>query len=158
MRVAPTLQGGIRIDADCAEDWLMLDMICVDAAGVPGKPLYDRLAEKMASDQDWEEFVAPDIRSQFSDQVTHVSRSISSAQRDEDQAGAVIIEKGDCITWYGAINQARMTLEQVYTMSELDRSAELDDLDELSDKIRLALMRSDFYTAFQSILLDYVLG
>lgn len=157
MKLAPTFQGGIRIDADCAEDWLMLDAICGDAAGVPGKPLYDRLAEKMPTDPDWEEFVAPDIRDQFSYQIVHVSRSISSAQRGEDQVGVVLVEKEDCMTWYGALNQARMTLELVYQVSELDEYADLDDLAEISEEMRMALVRSHFYSAFQSLLLDYVI-
>jgi len=67
MKLAPTLEGGLRIDADAVEDWMVLDAICADAAGMPGESLYDRLSEKMVRDDDWEEFVAPDIRDQFSD-------------------------------------------------------------------------------------------
>ena len=87
MKLAPTLQGGLRIDADGAEDWIVLDAICADATALPGPPLYDQVSEHMPDDADWEEFVAPDIRSQFSDQIAHVSRAISSAQRDENQMG-----------------------------------------------------------------------
>ncbi|MGJ8657476.1 MAG: hypothetical protein ACSHX6_13590 [Akkermansiaceae bacterium] len=157
MKLAPTLQGGLRIDADSLEDWMVLDAICADAASLPGAPLYDRLSEKMPKDPDWEEFVAPDIRSQFSDQVTHVSRALSAAPMDEDQAGSIFISKDDAPIWYGALNQARMTLEHIYQISELDEFVELDELGDIGDAKRSAVIRSHFYSTFQCLLLDYVL-
>ncbi len=157
MKLAPTLQGGLRIDADSLEDWMVLDAICADAASLPGAPLYERLSEKMPKDPDWEEFVAPDIRSQFSDQVTHVSRAISAAPMDEEHAGSIFISKEEAPVWYGAINQARMTLEHLFQISELDEFIDLDDLGEISDAKRSAVIRSHFYSTFQSLLLEYVL-
>ena len=157
MKLAPTLQGGLRIDADCAEDWIILDAICEDAAALPGPPLYDQLSEHMPKDPDWEEFVAPDIRDQFSDQIIHVSRAISSAQRDENQVGAVFVSKNDAMIWYGAINQARITLEQLYQVSKLEDFVEVDGMDEVSDERHSALVRSHFYSTIQSLLLEYVL-
>lgn len=157
MKLAPTLQGGLRIDADSLEDWMVLDVICADASNLPGAPLYERLSEKMPKDPDWEEFVAPDIRSQFSDQITHVSRAISSASMDESHAGSIFISKEDAEVWYGAINQARMTLEQQFQISEMDEFVDLDELGELSEEKRSAVIRGHFYSTFQSLLLEYVL-
>ena len=157
MKLAPTLQGGLRIDADTVEDWMVLDAICADAASLPGVPLYDRLSEKMPKDADWEEFVVPEIRSQFSDQVTHVSRALSAAARDEDQVGCVFISKEDAPIWYGAVNQARMTLEHVYKLSDLGEFEELEELGDLGDERLSAVVRSHFYSTFQSLLLEYVL-
>lgn len=157
MKLAPTLQGGLRIDADSLEDWMVLDAICADASNLPGAPLYERLSEKMPKDPDWEEFVAPDIRSQFSDQITHVSRAISSASMDESHAGSIFISKEDAEVWYGAINQARMTLEQQFQISEMDEFVDLDELGELTEEKRSAVIRGHFYSTFQSLLLEYVL-
>jgi len=157
MKLAPTLQGGLRIDADCAEDWLILDAICADAAALPGPPLYDQLSENMEKDPDWEEFVAPEIRSQFSDQIVHVSRAISSAQRDENQVGAVFVSKNDAMIWYGAINQARISLEQLYQVSKIENFIDSDGTDEISDEKHSALVRGHFYSMMQSVLLEYVL-
>jgi len=157
MKLAPTLQGGLRIDADSLEDWMVLDSICANAASLPGPPLYDRLSEKMTRDPDWEEFVAPDIRSHFSDQISHVSRAISAAPMDEGQAGSIFITKEDAPIWYGALNQARMSLEQLYQISELDEFLELDDLGDISDMKRSAVISNHFYSTFQSLLLEYVL-
>jgi hypothetical protein len=157
MKIAPTLKGGLRIDADSLEDWMVLDAICADAATLPGAPLYERLSEKMVTDSDWEEFVAPDIRSQFSDQITHVSRAISSAPMDEDQAGSIFISSEDAPIWYGAINQARMTLEHIFQISEIADFVDLDELGDIGAEKRSALIRSHFYSYFQCILLEYVL-
>ena len=157
MKLAPTLQGGLRIDADSQEDWMVLDAICADAASLPGAPLYDRLSEKMKKDADWEEFVAPDIRSQFSDQIAHVSRAISSAAMDEDHVGSIFISKEDAPTWYGAINQARMTLEHHYQLSKLDEFVDLDELGDIGEEKRSAVIRGHFYSTFQCLLLEYVL-
>ncbi len=157
MKLAPTLEGGLRIDADAAEDWIVLDAICVDATSLPGLSLYDRLSEKMVKDPDWEEFVVPEIRSQFSDEVTHVSRALSAAARDDDQIGSLFITREDAPIWYGAINQARMTLEHVYKLSDLDEFAELDELGDLGQEKLSAVVRGHFYSTFQSLLLEYVL-
>jgi len=157
MKLAPTLQGGFRIDADGPEDWIVLDAICADAVALPGPPLYDQLSENMPNDPDWEEFVAPDIRSQFSDQIAYVSRAISSAPRDENQVGSIAIASEDAMTWYGAINQARMTLEQLYQVSKIEDFGDLDEINGLSEEKHSALVRSHFYSALQSLLLDYVL-
>ena len=157
MKLAPTLQGGLRIDADSLEDWMVLNAICADATGLSGSPLYDRLSEKMPKDPDWEEFVAPDIRSQFSDQVSHVSRAISAAPMDEEQAGSIFISKEDAPIWYGAINQARMTLEHLFQLSEINEFVDIEDLGDISDEKRSAVIRAHFYSTFQCILLEYVL-
>jgi hypothetical protein len=157
MRLAPILRGGIRIDADSLDDWMVLNAICTDAANLPGVPLYDRLAQKMPRDPDWEEFVAPDIRSQFSDQIDHVSRAISSASKDEEYAGSVFITREDASQWYGALNQARMTLEQIYHLSELGDFVALDDLGAIGDEKRSAVIRGHFYSTFQCLLIEYVL-
>lgn len=156
MKLAPTLQGGLRIDADSLEDWMVLDAICADASSLPGPPLYERLSENMKRDPDWEEFVLPDIKNQFSDQVSHISRAISSAPMDEEHAGSIFISENDAPDWYGAINQARMSLEHQYQISELDEELDLDELD-LSDERHSAVIRGHFYSTFQSLLLEYVL-
>lgn len=157
MRLAPTLKGGLRIDADSLDDWMVLNAICSDAASLPGPPLYDRLSEKMPKDPDWDEFVAPDIRSQFSDQIDHVATAISSAPRNEEHAGSIFISKEDAHIWYGALNQARMTLEKMYHLGELADFISLDDLGDIGDEKRSAVIRGHFYSTFQCLLLEYVL-
>eukprot|EP00112_Aurelia_sp_Birch-Aquarium-sp1_P004303 Seg14856.2 transcript_id=Seg14856.2/GoldUCD/mRNA.D3Y31 product="hypothetical protein" protein_id=Seg14856.2/GoldUCD/D3Y31 len=157
MTIPPTLEGGLRIDADSLNDWMLLELICTDAANLPGAPLYDRLSSQMEKDEDWEEFVEPDIKNQFSEQITYVSRAISSAPRDEEHAGSVHITKDDAMQWYGALNQARMSLEHQHDLSKVVDAVDEEDIDQLEPHLQGALIRGRFYTTAQSLLLDYVL-
>jgi len=157
MDATPTLNGGLRIDADSLHDWMILELICADATSLPGAPLYDRLSSEMEKDEDWEEFVVPDIKSQFSEQIAYVSRAISAAARDEDHAGSVFITKDDALIWYGALNQARISLEHQYELSKLLQSMTPEVLESLDIEIHAALIRGQFYGETQNMLLDYVL-
>ena len=155
--MAPTLDGGLRIDADSLTDWMILELICADATSLPGPPLYDQLASKMEQNDDWKEFVVPDIVTQFEEQITHISRAISSAPRDEEHAGSIFITKEDAIIWYGAVNQARLSLEQQHGISKLEDILTEKDLEALDSDVRAAVIRGHFYTSIQSLLLEYVL-
>ncbi len=157
MKMAPTLDGGLRIDADSLTDWMILELICADAARLPGSPLYEQLSSHLEKDDDWKEFVEPDIKSQFSEQITHVSRALSTATKDETHAGSIFITPQNAPIWYGAINQARLSLEKQFNLSKLDHIDDEDDLADLDDDLRGAVIRNHFYTAIQSLLLDYVL-
>ncbi len=157
MRIAPTLKGGLRLDADSKDDWMLLNAICADAVCLPGPPLYDRLSKNMPKDRDWEEFVAPDIRSQFSDQIEYVLSAISDAPKDEEHAGSIFISKEDAPHWYGTINQARMTLEHMFHLSELNDFVDLNELGDIGEDKRSAVIRGHFYSTFQCLLLEYVM-
>lgn len=155
--MAPTLEGGLRIDADSLTDWMILELICADATSLPGPPLYDQLSSRMEQDDDWKEFVVPDIVNQFNDQITCVSRAISSAPRDEDHAGSIFIKEEDAIAWYGAVNQARLSLEKQHSLSKLEEIISEEDLENLNPNVRAAVIRNHFYNSIQSLLLDYVM-
>lgn len=157
MTMAPTLEGGLRIDADSLSDWMILELICADATNLPGPPLYDHISSRMEQNDDWKEFVVPDIVTQFDEQVTFVSRAISSAARDEDHAGSVFITKEDAMTWYGTVNQARLSLEKQYDLSKIDEIENEKDLDALDNDTRAAVIRNHFYTSIQSLLLEFVM-
>ncbi|GAA5494624.1 hypothetical protein SAMN02745181_3097 [Rubritalea squalenifaciens DSM 18772] len=154
MRVAPTLEGGLRIDADNPHDWLILEMICTDAANMPGKCLPDRLSAFMETDDDWDEFVTPELRDQFASQIVHVSKAISSAEKENDLTGSLFIQAADAETWYGAINQARLSLEAQFRLSNYTDEEEIDEED---THILAAYVRNQFYSSMQSILLEYLI-
>ncbi len=154
--MAPTLEGGLRIDADSLTDWMILELICADATSLPGPPLYDQISSRMEQNEDWKEFVVPDIVTQFNDQVTFVSRAISAAPRDEGHAGSIFITKEDAMIWYGTVNQARLSLEKQYGLSKIEDIPNPEDLDELESDVRAAVLRNHFYTSIQSLLLDFV--
>lgn len=157
MRVAPTLDNSLRIDAESPFDWLILEMICTDAANLPGPPLAKRLANKIKDKEDWTEFVIPDLHSQFSEQVNHVSLTLSAANKNDDLTGSIYIPHSDADIWYGAINQARISLEHQY---EISRYADITHIEEISEErheLRKALIRYHFYTRVQSMLLEYII-
>lgn len=155
--MAPTLEGGLRIDADSLTDWMILELICADASSLPGPPLYDQISSKMVQNDDWKEFVVPDIVTQFDEQISYVSRAISSAPRDEEHAGSIFITKKDAMTWYGAVNQARLSLEKQHSLSKLEDIITKEDLQDLDPEVRAAVVRNHFYTSIQSLLLDFVM-
>lgn len=155
--MAPTLEGGLRIDADSLTDWMILELICADATRLPGPPLYDQISSRMEQNDDWKEFVVPDIVTQFEEQITYVSRAISSAPRDEEHAGSVFISKEDAMTWYGTVNQARLSLEKQHNLSTHEDLDTEEDLEKLEPELRAAVIRNHFYTSIQTLLLEFVL-
>lgn len=102
MKVAPTLDGGLRIDAEGLRDWEILRMIVPDAVA-QGRDLAARLADGMANgdaDDDWRELVEPELRSLFDSQLAKVARAVETAASDcHDTAGCVTIARADAETW-----------------------------------------------------------
>lgn len=158
MRVAPTLDKRLRIDAESPFDWLILEMICTDAANLLGPTLAQQLAKRIKDDGDWSEYVVPDLHTQFTEQIIHVSLAISTADRDLNLIGSLFIPHDEADIWYGAINQARISLESQYAISNYDKEEEgLDDISEERHELRNALIRYHFYTHLQYMLLKYII-
>ncbi|WP_018970211.1 hypothetical protein [Rubritalea marina] len=159
MTVAPTLDKGLRIDVDSATDWQVLDMICTDASLKAGSSLAESLGGFMEDDEDWAELMTPELDDQFNAQVAHVSKTISSAKKENDLTGSVSISREDADIWFGAINQARIALEERFHLSQLEEEFE-DGIDpeNIDDPALLAaVIRYDFYSRIQTIMLDYIL-
>ncbi|MGJ8672172.1 DUF2017 family protein [Rubritalea sp.] len=157
MRVAPTLDKSLRIDAESATDWLVLEMICTDASQMPDGPLADKLANYMAADEDWNELITPELSDQFNEQVRHVSRAISTAEKDSKLTGSLFIKAADADIWFGAINQARLSLEERHDISKHEDEINEDALEYEDPSLKAAIIRYHFYTSLQSIMLDYIL-
>lgn len=156
MKAMPTLEGGLRIDTEDAEDWEMLRAIVTDATP-PGSDLAARLGELISADagaEDWEEFVVPDLREGFQDELAQVGAAIESAIFNAEGApGPLWIAADEGLRWYGALNQARLALEEEHHFGPL----EWLDPKGLKPARRKAFARSRFYCAVQSLLLDYVM-
>ncbi len=159
MTVAPTLDKGLRIDVDSPTDWQVLEMICTDAASQGGTTLAESLADFMEDDADWAELMTPELHQQFNEQITHVSKAISSAKKENDLTGTVSIKHEDADIWFGAINQARISLENRFKLSEVEEQYQ-DNIDpeDISDPALLsAIIRYDFYSRIQTIMIEYIL-
>lgn len=154
MKIAPTYEGGIRIDAQTPEDWHYLRAIIqdangcdVDLAGRLGNLVTD---EKVA--EDWQEFVVPDLRESFADDLHHVSAAIETASAfPTDDESPIWIAREHAPTWYSALNQARLAMEEKY---QFGQDPEFDPVN-LSPVRSEALMRNYFYCDLQSFLLKF---
>lgn len=151
MKVAPTLEGGLKISVESAVDWMVLRCIPHDARG-GDLDLADHLSSQMTGkdgEDDWREFVLPDLRDNFNAQISTIEDALDSFS-EELEEGEIFIEKEQADFWYGGINQARIALEERYDFSS-------EDPIEMPPGLRSAWFRSQFYLHVQSLLLEHVM-
>ena len=156
MKIAPTIEGGLKINPETDGDWHVLRAITLDAKGDSydlASELGDLIShEKLAAD--WQEIVVPDLREAFSDDLHHVSASIEAAAAfSNDKEAAIWITKEDAENWYSALNQARLALEESHGFG----SEEDLDTESLGPLKREGLIRNHFYCALQSFILEHVM-
>ncbi len=156
MKIAPTIEGGLRIDPETEEDWHILRAIALDANGSP-TDLAERLGglvtdEKIA--EDWKEIVVPDLREAFSDDLHHIYAAIEAAAAFQHAGESPIwITREDALNWYSGLNQARLSLEDRYSFGS-DPESDPANLIPIRQE---ALLRNHFYSALQSFILQHSL-
>lgn len=131
---------------------------------------------------DWQEFVMPDLRHEFTRQLDCVANDLSQAQRestpsplhddllrededededeseDEDAATSpaatyeLIIPFDHIESWYGALNQARLVMQERYEFPETENLEAMVGL--LTSKNLKPYLTSRFYMEIQGALLD----
>lgn len=156
MKILPTLEGGLRIDAEDNGDWILLQGITHDAVSCEEK-LARRLGNLITDEDvapDWHEYIVPDLDEAFHEDLTHVATAIAAARVEcGGAAGSVWITAEDAGHWYGALNQARLALEEIHHFGPAENLLPTD----LPPPSRNAFLRSQFYCAIQSLLLEYVM-
>ena len=156
MTAMPTLEGGLRIDAEEDGDWEILRTIISDA-NCCLIDLASRLGECMSDEavfEDWEELVVPDLRDSFQDELAQIAASIEAAIFNSDNGpGPIWITRDDAWPWYSALNQARLALEEVHHFGPEEKADPL----KMKPIKRAAFIRSGFYSDIQSLLLLHVL-
>ena len=156
MTVMPTLEGGLRIDAEDASDWELLRSIIVDASCCK-IDLASRLGGLMSEEivgEDWEELVVPDLREGFQDELAEIGALIESAVFNSSSGpGPIWITPGDAFPWYSALNQARLALEEIYHFGPEEQA----DPMKMTPVQGAAFIRSGFYSDIQSLLLRHVM-
>jgi len=156
MKAMPTLEGGLRVDTEDASDWELLRSILTDANG-PGTDLASRLGgliSEEAGAEDWQEYIVPDLREGFQDELAQVGAAIESAIfQAESGPGPIWITREDALPWYSALNQARLAIEERFKFGP----TETIFLKGLTPERRAAFVRSKTYCAIQSMLLEYVM-
>lgn len=156
MKVLPTLEGGLRIDVDSKVEWKMLEQIAADALE-DEEALPNRLSALMDDESEWDEVVIPDLKDEFFGQVETVVRAIHKAQKARAEGveeGEIFIHREKGEEWYGALNQARISLERRYKLNALETH---EHLIEAGQSKRLAYHRSRLYTLLQGLLLEHVI-
>ena len=133
-----------------AMDWYIMRMIAPDADAKLGG-LLDGL---MDEEPMWEEFVVPELDEYFSGQLRTVVEAVARAKGGaKDGAGEIFIPKDEVETWYGALNQARLCLEEKYQLHETER----EDWEKWEEEKRGAMIRSHGYQAIQQELLGMMM-
>lgn len=156
MKILPTLEGGLRIDIEEPGDWRLLQGITHDAVSCT-ESLAQRLGNLITDEDvapDWQEYIVPDLDEAFHADLSHVAASIAAAHVDcGGGAGPLWIIPDEACQWYGALNQARLALEEIHHFGP----TETIDPARLSPAVRSAFLRSQFYCAIQSLLLEHVM-
>jgi hypothetical protein len=156
MKASPTLEGGLRIDAEEASDWEILRSIITDANGYP-EDLASRLGGLISPEagaEDWQEYIVPDLREGFQDDLHLIGAGIDAAIfHASGGPGSIWITPEDCFSWYSSLNQARLALEEHFHFGPND----ISEVKNLTIEGRTAFVRSKFYCAIQGLLLDHVM-
>lgn len=156
MKVLPTLEGGLRVDAEDRADWQLLAAIPNDATDRDSRLAHQLggLVTDHDAAEDWRDFVVPELDAGFQ---TDIARVASAIQRAHDlaggKAGPLWIAREEGTVWYSVLNQARLAIEdrQRFGPGESINPASLEP------EARSAFLRSRFYCAIQSVLLDHVM-
>lgn len=157
MKIAPTIEGGLRIDPENDIDWHLLRSIMLDA-NASNHDLAARLGNLISNEkiaEDWHDIVVPDLRESFSDDLHHVYAAIETAFAfPKNNERPIWISRADASKWYSALNQARLEMEEIYHFGQ---NAETDPKN-LKPIRHDALIRSRFYCGLQSVILDHVMN
>ena len=157
MKLVPSPPTGLCIEAADKSDWQLLLCILRDAQGA-GFDLASHVGgriDQADGSHDREEFVLPDLREGFLADLKTVLIAIEAARLEAAGGpGQVWVSRDDACHWYSALNQARLALESVHHFG----AGFAIDTETLDPSSLAACMRSHFYCAIQSILLDLGLG
>lgn len=156
MKVRITQRGELRIDLEDLTDWGLLESLFQDIQ-LTKRPLAERMGEFVTDEgvaEDWQDLVVPDLNVRFEGEVSCVADAIEKAALSSDtDEGSILIRRSDAMQWYGALNQARLSLEEHYGFG----SAEELDPSEFSADEYAAFLRGQLYLSIQSALLHHVL-
>lgn len=148
MKAAPTLDGRIRIDLEDAMDLAVLRAIVADAHS-RDDDLASRLSAGIEPDlaEDWDDYVLPELRGSFNSQL----ETIVTALGEVTPGDTLFIGKEDAEAWFGALNQARLALEDRYGLAAKEG-------EELEPESKSAGIRSHFYQMLQGMLLHFLMS
>ena len=149
MQLGPTIDGRIKIAITDENDFNFFAAILQDALGEDSpQSIVDQIS-KGKGDEDWEEFVKPDLVTQFKKEILTVGSVLAETQ--DNGLKEFFIEESSAGAWFSTLNQARLHLEQVHKISSFE-----DEIDEenLSETQLQSLAKYDLYTNLQGLILE----
>lgn len=153
MKLNSPAAGGLEIHLEHPAEWMLLLALPHDASP-PDFDLATGVGARMentAGWDDWREWVIPDLRDGFHQQLQTVVRAIDAGRGEGGfETGVVVIPRTEFLDWYGALNQARLALEAVHQFGPKPLAIAEDHAPER----RAAYFRSQFYSFLQSNLLE----
>ncbi|MDP3849195.1 MAG: hypothetical protein Q8Q59_01735 [Luteolibacter sp.] len=156
MKILPTLEGGLRIDAEEPGDWMLLQGITHDAVSCD-ENLAHRLGGLITDEDvapDWQEYIVPDLDEAFHADLSYIASAIAAARVEcGGGPGPLWITTEDAFHWYSSLNQARLALEEIHRFGPSEHLSPSD----LPPQNHNAFLRSQFYCAIQSLLLEHVM-
>jgi hypothetical protein len=168
MRIRRIEGQGVRISGLLAGDLRLLEQIGVhaDCAGSPSaeeRLLQDAVRElddpgHEHLNDDWRECVLPELRTKFSKQLDVVRDDVATARSTSAKGGPrfeFVIPFDHVEAWYGALNQARLVMQERYGFPEFDSPSAILKL--LQSPNLGPFLTSRFYVQLQAALLDLVM-
>lgn len=155
MIVLPTLNGGVKLVIERERDWDFLKSIGKDVA----KDFPARFSSLMDEDSMWDEIVQPELTEEFSSQIRYVIEQVErvydeSVSDYEEELPEICLTQGEAEIWYGALNQARLSIWETQKEGKTD-------LAEANEQKRREVIftngRYRFYGMIQEAILDYVM-
>lgn len=156
MNIIPTLEGGLCIEIEYPDEWLLLQSIPNDAIQ-RDESLASELGSLITEPQlaeDWQDYVLPELEHEFNEAIKHVTTTLDDAHhRHHGGIGRILIAPGDANLWFSALNQARLALEGRYHFGSQNHI----DPEMLPVAARDAMLRSQLYCAIQSMILENIM-
>ena len=165
MKIRRTEEGGLRFSRVSAEQMRLLEQIAVhaDTAGAPeaDERLYPPLVARPRNRHDdqandeWHDTIGPELRESFNRHLETVQEDLRQARVDSGEGGPVftfLVQADHIDAWYGALNQARLVMQERYRFPESDSAEALIEL--LQSANLKPFLASRFYVEIQSALLE----
>lgn len=170
MTIQYDAEAGLRFSHVPADYFQLFQQVPVHADTSSFAPGAQRLQQTPIADpaseedeeinDDWHDHVLPDMMEEFARQLDVVGEDLKGATRFEDRGGEeeyeFTIPVDHIERWYGALNQARLVMQERYDFPELETAEEIQELVN-SERFGPYLI-SRFYTDIQGLLLKVMMG
>lgn len=158
MNFVPLEEGGLRVELESERDWRSFELLFLDAQG-RGQDWLAKRFGVLVDEEDWDEFVVPDLSAHFSQQIETTRQTLAQAfEAAEDGCGEFVISVESGETWYGVMNQARLALEGRWKLSQLAAGKELDRPENVDPERLAAFLRSELYGRMQERVFVFTFG